>query len=298
MGLGGDDKSAVNDDVIRLAGILLAWFFTTSNRFLRDRVTKAMVRIFESRLQVLRRVIESFVNVDDPYVTERLYAVAYGCAMRTTHDDALRDLAQDVYGWVFEAGRPPPYILLRDYARGVIETALYRGARLNIDISKIRPPYLSDWPSFRVPTAEQLRPMGEATEGMPDKEWGLVSIYHSLMGDFLGDFSHYIVGSLDQWSSERIDEPHKPTHREIHDEFVKSLTHSQRIAWRIYLGACQNPNISMFFGTTAKNKLLTEKIARPERKRMRTAAETNLLRTLGTNSTKSRFLRTQLGITF
>ena len=96
LGLGGDDKSAVDDEVIRLVGILLAWFFTTSNRFLRDKATKAMVRIFESRLQVLRGVIELFVKVDDPYVTERLYAVAYGCAMRTTNYDALRALAQDV----------------------------------------------------------------------------------------------------------------------------------------------------------------------------------------------------------
>jgi hypothetical protein len=289
--LAENDKSAVNDEVIRLTGILLAWFFTTSDRFLRDGATKAMVRIFESRLQVLRQVIQMFVNTNDPYVTERLYAVAYGCAMRTTHYDALADLAHDVYGWVFEAGRPPPHILLRDYARGVIEMALYRGAHLNIDISKIRPPYLSDWPSFRVPTAEQLRPMGETREGMRDEEWSLVSIYHSLMGDVLGDFSHYVVGSLDQWSSERIDEPHKPTHREIHDEFVKSLTHSQRIAWESYLGACQNPNISTFFGTTAKNKSLPEKTAWSERNRLRIAAETNFLRTLGTNSTKFKIFK-------
>ena len=182
-----NDKSAVDDEVIRLVGILLAWFFTTSNRFLRDKATKAMVRIFESRLQLLRGVIKIFVNVDDPYVTERLYAVAYGCAMRTTNDDALRDLAQDVYVWVFEAGRPRPHILFRDYA-GVVEMALYRGAHLNIDVDKVRPAYRSDWPSFDVSTAEQLRSLGETTEGMPDEEWGRLAIYHSLMGDFTGIF--------------------------------------------------------------------------------------------------------------
>ena len=80
-----DDKNTkFDDEVIRLAGVALAWFFTTANRFLRDRATKAMVRLCENRIHVLQQIIGKFLGVDDPYVTERLYAVAYGCAMRTT----------------------------------------------------------------------------------------------------------------------------------------------------------------------------------------------------------------------
>ena len=221
-----------------------------------------------------------------PDVAERLYAVAYGCALRTSDDLALKDLAQNVYLRIFEVGRPAPNILLRDYARGVVELALHRGLSLDIDIRKIRPPYLSEWPSFPVPSAEQLRPLGETTEGMPDDEWGRVAIFHSLLGDFTGDFSHYILGSFDQWSSEKIDEPDKPTHKEVHDEFVKSLTDSQRTAWESYVDACQSPKITIYFATTAKKKLLPKYIALSKLKRIRMAAETNLLRTLGTNSTK------------
>jgi len=58
-----------------------------------------------------------------PYVTERLYAVAYGCAMRSFDDDAIKGLALAVYEIIFENGSPPVHILLRDYARGVIELA-------------------------------------------------------------------------------------------------------------------------------------------------------------------------------
>ena len=66
-----NDKSRLEDEVVRLAAITLAWFFTTANRFLRDRATKAMVRRCANRVHVLRQVIEQFRGIDDPYVHER-----------------------------------------------------------------------------------------------------------------------------------------------------------------------------------------------------------------------------------
>jgi hypothetical protein len=90
------DRSSTDDEVIRLAGIAIAWFFTSANRFLRDRATKALVRLFEHRIGLLRVVLKEFLKVNDPYVAERLYAVAYGCAMRTTDNQSLRNLAQDI----------------------------------------------------------------------------------------------------------------------------------------------------------------------------------------------------------
>ena len=58
-----NNKSEFNDEVIRLAGTTLAWFFTTANRFLRDCATKAMVRLCECRVDVLRQIMTKFVNV-------------------------------------------------------------------------------------------------------------------------------------------------------------------------------------------------------------------------------------------
>lgn len=96
-----EEKSQIEDETLRLAATALCWFLTTSHRPLRDRATKALVRLLEARLQVVRQLLDAFAEVDDPYVSERLYAVAYGCAMRT-HDHAqLEALAQDVYHRVF-----------------------------------------------------------------------------------------------------------------------------------------------------------------------------------------------------
>ena len=135
------DKKHITDDSIRLTGKALIWFLTTSHRFLRDRATKALVALFTDRIGILCRVLPEFVEVNDPYVAERLYAMAYGCALRSNKTALKRQLAEVVYKLVFKDGSPPCHILLRDYARGVIEVALRDGLSFKgFDLDKIRPP--------------------------------------------------------------------------------------------------------------------------------------------------------------
>ena len=210
-----EDRGHISDESIRLCGIALAWFLTTSNRFLRDKATKALVSLLEKRIHILRRIIGEFLGVNDPYVLERLFAVAYGCAMRSTDNKAVGELAKDVYGWIFKDGTPLFHILLRDYARGVIELALHRGCKLDIDIGKVRPPYKSEWLSA-IPTEEELKKYGEWQEGMPDREQTQVRLYHSVMGG-MSDFANYILApTLNNWSSHHLNEPGKPSQKEMH----------------------------------------------------------------------------------
>lgn len=227
-------KDHIDDEAVRLCGVALTWFFTSSDRFLRDRATKALVNLLDERIHVLRDLVPKFLEVNDPYVLERLFCVAYGCAMRSASDTPLRELAQDVYAWIFEGGDPSPHLLLRDYARGVIELALARGAELDIEVSKVRPPYGSEWPTT-VPTEEELEKYGEWQDGMADEEWARVSLYESVMGH--GDFARYVIGTNHgnfPWSSRRLGWPKELTAKERHDSFIESLTARQRKAWERY----------------------------------------------------------------
>ena len=285
-----NDKSIFDDDVIRLAGITLAWLFTSSNRFLRDRAAKAMVRLCENRLHVLKKIIEKFLNVDDPYVMERLYAAAYGCAMRTTNGESLSELAKRVYQWVFESGKPPPHALLRDYARGVIEVAVHRCANLGIDLTRIRPPYHSDWPSFNVPESDDLKLWGEWKDGMPDVERSRLYLYHSVMGE-LSDFSTYVIGDLEGWSSERIDEPRKPTHKELHDDFEKSLTERQKKAWNSYCNIVQNISFYRRLNPGERKKHFGREFTDEEIDNGLRIAEASLVKTLSKSPRKYQLFR-------
>lgn len=209
-----DDKSHINDESIRLCAIALTWFLTTSNRFLRDQSTKALVSILTPRIYLLNQLIPQFLDVNDLYVLERLFAVAYGCAMRSNNHQAIAELAQNVYHWIFEKGEPIPHILLRDYARGVIEVALHRQIDLEIDVNKIKPPYKSEWLSY-IPSEEEIQDQitkvrqkhkNEAQEELPEfnRGNGLGSIEFSLSSG--GDFARYIIGTNHGdflWSSRR-----------------------------------------------------------------------------------------------
>ena len=120
------NKESTEDWVIELCAITLSWFLTSSNRFLRDRATKALASMLGKRPQVLPKIIDHFRNIDDPYVTERLCAVAYGTVVLSENTSAIQEIAASIYGLVFSQRRPPTHLLLRDYARGVIETAIHK----------------------------------------------------------------------------------------------------------------------------------------------------------------------------
>jgi hypothetical protein len=232
-----EDKSHIGDESVRLCGVALAWFLSTSNRHLRDRTTKALVQLFSQRLNVLREVIKGFVGVNDPYVFERLMAVAYGCAMRSEDTKGIGDLAADIYASVFRDDQPPVHILLRDYARGVIEVALYREIVLDIDLSMVRPPYNSAFPEH-IPTEEELKAKYDNFDtAKRDIDYAQFTIWFSVMG--FGDFARYIIGTNGgtfEWSSRRLIGPSTPTRKERYEAFVATLTPRQKRAIERYRG--------------------------------------------------------------
>jgi hypothetical protein len=227
-----DDKTHISDDAIRLAGIALTWCLTSSNRFLRDRATKALVSLLESRMGTLRIILKTFQSVNDLHVAERLFAVAYGCAMRCSNLSEVTLLATETYDLVFRAGRPPAHVLLRDYARGVIEVALRRGAKLTIDVSKVRPPYRSPWPKS-VPSEKALEMHGQWTDKMKDEEWARVHLYSSIMRE--GDFARYVIDpNIGKFTSQRLTDPEIIHPRKREEVFERSLSGPQKKAYAIY----------------------------------------------------------------
>jgi hypothetical protein len=203
--------SALEDETVDLCATTLAWMLTTSNRFLRDHATKALVSLLTGRLGAVARLVERFGEVDDPYVAERVYAVAYGTAMRSLDAEQVGELAAAVYARAFAGGSPRAHILLRDYARGVVERAVSLGAKIDVDVQRIRPPYVSEWP--RIPTEDDIKPLLTASTGAPrgneDLEWTRGLVEHSVMA---GDFADYVIGANSTrgstyWLSVELTEP-------------------------------------------------------------------------------------------
>ena len=237
-------NTPMDDETVDLCAISLSWMLTTSNRFLRDRATKALVSLLTGRLAAVVRLVERFADVDDSYVAERVYAVAYGTAMRCHDPIPVGTLAACVYSRVFAAGSPPPHILLRDYARGVVERALYLGSANDIVIERVRPPYESQWPT--IPTEDDINPLLPAwSRGLHDSgelEWARNRIGSSVMDD---DFARYVIGTnssstSSSWLSLRLNEPPwKPLPRteEQLRSLVAEFSGEERKAWERFEAA-------------------------------------------------------------
>ncbi|MBP9036552.1 MAG: hypothetical protein KBG38_01995 [Candidatus Cloacimonas sp.] len=223
----------VTDNSLFLIGITLSWFLTTPNRFVRDRATKGLASLFIYRPSLIIKLLKNFEHIDDIYVIERLYAATYSCVLHNAIDNVnLEKLAIYVYKMIFRQRKQPKHILLRDYARGIIEIALSRGLCQNIDQCLIYPPYKSDWPK-QIPSLDELREkyyIDDYTQLTREKR-GYNDIWNSVIDD--GDFSRYVIGTNSgscSWTGRRINDNSKSV-KQLFDDFVNGLSKKQKAIW-------------------------------------------------------------------
>lgn len=206
------DKSHIEDNSIFLLCTALAWFLTTSNRFIRDKSTKALVSLLQYRLHLIPKLLKRFKNVNDIYVLERLFAVAYSCVLRNQDDlKNIKKIAKWTYDNIFGKGKPPVHILLRDYARGIIEVAIRRGINFKLDKHKVDPPYKSNWPKH-IPSDDEIKKYEFDYNSKDFKKyfWSQNSIIYSMQPEhstigMYGDFGRYkFQSALQRWDTGEV----------------------------------------------------------------------------------------------
>lgn len=222
------DLSNVESEQIRLCSTVLMWVTSSTNRKVRDQATKALVKMLSIHFELLLDLLEQFKDVDDLYIRERLYAIAYGVVSNINDEKTIRLAAEFVYQYLFIDGTPTPHILLRDYARGVMEVA-YKNKLLaeNVSPESFRPPYNSDWP-LENPTDKELDLFIGEKSSSPVKS--------SLMG-FLGDFGKYAMGCIHKWSPTPIETGVPETAYELKLKFAEILSDDLKERFVAYLEA-------------------------------------------------------------
>ncbi|MFM0131247.1 AVAST type 2 anti-phage system protein Avs2 [Paraburkholderia sediminicola] len=232
------------DESAELAATIVVWLLTSSNRYLRDHATKALVRILTWRPSLIGKLIEQFADLDDAYVAERVLAAAYGASMRTSDAAGVEAIANVTHAMVFATGHPRPHLLFRDYARGIIKRAEYLRATPNRSSwQDIDPPYVSDWPT--IPEQNDIDAI--APEWSDDKakafSWGHNRIRSSVMDD---DFGRYVIGTNSwstNWLSLRLKEPQWMSRERRVELAISSLTEEERRCWKIFEDAAQRVSI-------------------------------------------------------
>ncbi len=203
------DISATEEERARLCAVSLFWLLTTSNRKVRDQSTKSLVRLLSKFPSLLPELIIKFQDVDDMYLIERLYAVTYGVVCNISNGVLISEIAKVVFDQVFKDGKPIPHILLRDYARGVMELALNKNILpKKIKADSFRPPYNSEWPIENPPEMEIDALLGE------DK-------YSHIHSSLIGDFGTYTMGGIHDWSPTVLSETKPETGYELKKKFAE-----------------------------------------------------------------------------
>lgn len=180
------------EENIKLLLELFAWVLCSSNRVLRDKTSKAMVEVLKCNFGLCKWLLEKFKNVDDPYVIQRLYCVVFGAC--TKRDELCKDvfehLAFYVYSEIFNKDKVYADVLLRDYARLIVERCMWEFSDFvdyyEINQNVIRPPYCSEMiPVVQIPENEE-------------KEYNRIGWYaiqesmYPNIGGWYGDFGRYI----------------------------------------------------------------------------------------------------------
>ncbi|MDN5412480.1 MAG: hypothetical protein L0F95_08775, partial [Lactococcus sp.] len=171
----------------RLLLILFSWLLTSSNRLIRDKASKAMIELLKSDFLFCLPLLKRFEMVNDPYIIQRLYGIVLGACTknRNIEQSSNLKLAEYVYTTIFEKDLIYPDILLRDYAKLIIEYFLFKFPKsvARIKEEKINPPYKS----LPIPISEKVK---------GNYEGGLSTISYSMAPEGVdrmsGDFGKYI----------------------------------------------------------------------------------------------------------
>ncbi|MDU2565004.1 MAG: hypothetical protein E7C89_00225 [Anaerococcus sp.] len=171
---------------------LLAWLFTSSNRNLRDKVSKALIEVLKNSYDLCLYTLERFEGVNDPYVIQRLYGCVFGACTKNmdSNKQEFKKLAEYVYSSVFNKENVYPDILLRDYARLIIEKYLSINGNdeTSIDKKRIFPPYNSE----KIPIVSEKEYYDE--ESLTDNGLNRIdfSMRPNIKGLGYGDFGRYV----------------------------------------------------------------------------------------------------------
>jgi hypothetical protein len=214
----GLDRADISRQTYWLCALVLTWSFSSSNRRIRDLATKALTTVLLKQPDIFPQLSDAFREVDDGYILERLYAAAYGACCIDPSSSRTAEYVNKTITNVFGQKLFLPNLLLRDYARGIVELANHLGIWQNgVAIGRYRPPYKSKLPIFRLTDGSLNR--------LADKA-GDKSIWHSC--DQYGDFGRYEIDpAIGKFVAVRLASPVPYSSKEKFDRFEKDIVRNQ-----------------------------------------------------------------------
>lgn len=212
------ELNEVEQERLRLSGIVLLWMTTTSNREIRQQATKALSKVLYHIPEEISAFIELYNNIDDSYLVTSLYGAVYGAIMNIKDEKLAKEISDLVIKKQFYEMVEHPHILIRDYARGIIEYAYYLEGKTD-EIEQFRPPYKSKWP------LENSLP---SEIDALDQEYS--SIKRSVQG-YIGDFGRYVLNDVENWTATPLSKEIAENGKDLQYNFAETLPKELRLRY-------------------------------------------------------------------
>ncbi len=189
----------LDEETIYLIAMTLCWFLSSTNKELRDKSTKALVRMLINKNNISNKIITEFKNVKDLYILERIIAAIYGAIIRNKDNNNLMELVNNIYTIIYRNECTLDNIVIKIYAK-----KLFRFLKINNNINlydEIDKEKKSNWYQ-ELPTNEDIDKMYsfDMDECSKDKsKFANIEIIHSMVTEYgrgtcgYGDFGRYTL---------------------------------------------------------------------------------------------------------
>lgn len=196
----------IEPEALLLGAIAVSWLFTSTDKQSRNKYINALAHLLWNRLEIALKLFKEFNTVNDPYVIEGILSTIHGAVVYSENLSYLKSLAVEIDNQIFNKSETEeiyPNVLVRDYARHIIEYSLQKNDYSSDDIKLIReritPPYKSSFPKS-LPTNEEIDEKYHSN--------GQKIIIHSMTTEYgrgicrYGDFGRYTFeATFRQWES-------------------------------------------------------------------------------------------------
>ncbi len=90
------DLNKYSKESILLWSKMLCWLFASPDRRIRDKSSKAFVRILLAHFEQAFFVLDHFKNIDDEYITERIFEAIYAALLLSRKQDDCVKIAKEI----------------------------------------------------------------------------------------------------------------------------------------------------------------------------------------------------------
>ena len=166
--------------------ILLGWMCTSTHPFIRGRLLRRLVTLFDNYPQAVPTAIELFAQCNDSYVVEMIVCAIYGHLMRKRNDKESADIAKLLLIKFYADGHAPLDILVRQWTMLILQYADYLNGSATLG-KKITLPFKTVNPYSLISSH-----LGDDKTFFGSSD-GSERLYYTLCG--FSDFNRYILGS-------------------------------------------------------------------------------------------------------